>query len=152
MVSSPYDAPSTPSLTWSIFLAGRNCKTAYLGCWKLRASFTPHPFFEESSNCYILTLVTEIGKLQLHSHQTLMSYRRTCSQRDLWGDFSVVQWLRICFAKKEKKICLMRQGLWVPSLVGELRSHVQLSLCAAIESPTTARKDLQLRLRSDAAK
>ena len=103
MVSSPYDAPSTLSLTWSIFLAGRNCKTAYLGCWKLRASFTPHPFFEEPSNCYILTLVTVIGKLQLHSHQTLTSYRRTCSQRDLWGDFSVVQWLRICFAKKEKK-------------------------------------------------
>ena len=32
--------------------------------------------------------------------------RRKCSQRDLLGGFSVVQWLRICFAKKEKKICL----------------------------------------------
>ena len=32
-----------------------------------------------------------------------------------WGTTLVAQWLRICLAK---------QGAWVPSLVGELRSHL----------------------------
>ena len=36
----------------------------------------------------------------------------------------VVQWLRICLAKKKKKICLAMPGTWVWSLVGELGSHM----------------------------
>ena len=34
----------------------------------------------------------------------------------------MVQWLKLCFQKKKKKTVLPTHGVWVQSLVGELRS------------------------------
>ena len=44
----------------------------------------------------------------------------------------VVQWLRIC---------LPVQGMWVQSLVGELRSHMQLSLHTATKTHDSQKKE-----------